>query len=266
MRKTEFVAFDLETTGLSPWFHRIVELAAVRFRADGTELARMSQLVDPGCRIPAEATQVHGITAEMVRGQPVLQDVLPVFVEFLGSSATILLAHNAGFDVGFLSAAFTAAGGPIPAHCIYDTLDLARCRLPSLTRHNLAAVCRHLKIRNAKAHRALSDALAVKDCFVRMLAIAPQMKGAAQLRAALSPRCFESLAATPSRLPPGCRPLRQAIAVQQTLSILYENSPHPRLITPRRLFELRSRIYLVALCHRDNIEKHFRLDRILRIE
>ena len=94
MDDTEFIAFDLETTGLSPDLNRIVEVGAVRFRLDGTELDRMEQLVDPRCVIPADVTEIHGITDEMVCGQPPIEQVLPEFVEFLGFPETILLAHK----------------------------------------------------------------------------------------------------------------------------------------------------------------------------
>ena len=70
MDNAEFIAFDLETTGLSPDFNRIVEVGAVRFRADGTELDRIEQLVDSRCCIPDDVIKIHGITDEMVRGQP----------------------------------------------------------------------------------------------------------------------------------------------------------------------------------------------------
>ena len=79
----EYLAFDVETTGLSPAFCEIVEFGAVRFTADGTEVGRFQQLVNPGCAIPFHASRVHGITDDMVSGQPRLKTVLPDFLEFL---------------------------------------------------------------------------------------------------------------------------------------------------------------------------------------
>ena len=76
----EFVAFDLETTGLFAAADRIVEIGALRFRLDGTELDSFEQLVDPECEISAEVTQVHGITNKMVRGKPTISEVLPRFL------------------------------------------------------------------------------------------------------------------------------------------------------------------------------------------
>ena len=149
MDDVEFIAFDLETTGLSPDFNRIVEVGAVRFRADGTECGRMEQLVDPRCAIPDDVIKIHGITDEMVRGQPPIEQVLPEFVEFLGFPDTILLAHNASFDVGFLTAAFSRCKAIFPEHPIIDTLTLSRRTLPRLRNHRLETVARHLRIANS---------------------------------------------------------------------------------------------------------------------
>ena len=111
MDDVEFVAFDLETTGLHSTFCKIIEFGAVRFRVDGTELDRIERLVDPGCPVPRDATAVHGITDDMLRGQPSIEKVLPEFVQFLGSPDTILLAHNTSFDLGFLSVALHPGSG-----------------------------------------------------------------------------------------------------------------------------------------------------------
>ena len=173
MDNVEFITFDLETTGLSPDFNRIVEVGAVRFRADGTELDRMEQLVDPRCAIPTDVTKIHGITDEMVRGQPPIEDVLPEFLEFLGHSETILLAYNAPFDVGFLSAAFSRCKAILPEHPVIDTLSLSRRMLPRLRNHRLETIARHLRIAESTDHRALGDALVVQSVFLKLLAQAP---------------------------------------------------------------------------------------------
>ena len=84
LSEVEFVAFDLETTGLFPVVNRIVEFGAVRFRLDGREIGTWEQLVDPECLIPPGVTEIHGITDVMVRGQPTLAQALPGFLDFLG--------------------------------------------------------------------------------------------------------------------------------------------------------------------------------------
>jgi DNA polymerase-3 subunit alpha (Gram-positive type) len=97
------VAFDTEPTGLQPIVHRLVEGGAVRFRLDGHELATFQTLIDPHIPLPLDVQQVHGITDHMVRRQHTVEQVLPRFIEFLGASDTILLAHNALFDLSFLA-------------------------------------------------------------------------------------------------------------------------------------------------------------------
>ena len=99
----DFVAFDLETTGLSPISCRIVEFGAVRFNLAAGELETFEQIVDPQCPIPPETIRVHGITDAMVRGMPTVSEVLPAFLGFLGGPDTVLMAHNASFDIGFLT-------------------------------------------------------------------------------------------------------------------------------------------------------------------
>lgn len=143
--ETEFVAFDLETTGLFPVVNRIVEFGAVRFVLDGRELGTWEQLVDPECPIPPEVTDIHGVTDAMVHGKPTLVQVLPGFLDFLGVPDTILLAHNATFDLGFLNFAAAKTGLTLPANHVIDTLDLARTcssvsrRSRSMSRRTIAS-------------------------------------------------------------------------------------------------------------------------------
>ena len=84
----EFIAFDLETTGLDARFDRIVEIGAVRFGRDGEVLDRFDQRVNPGCRMPLAALAVHGISDSEVASAPVIREVLPGFLAFLGNSRT----------------------------------------------------------------------------------------------------------------------------------------------------------------------------------
>src|SRR6266576_5350104 len=158
-----FVALDTETTGLQPIVHRLVEIGAVRFRLDGWELATFQQLIDPEIPIPPEVQQVHGITDRMVRGQPTIEHILPQFIEFIGHRDTILLAHNAPFDLGFLPMALIRLGIVFLPHYLFDTLDMARRLYPTWPSHSLEHVAMRLKVANGAEHRALSDAWLGKD-------------------------------------------------------------------------------------------------------
>jgi DNA polymerase-3 subunit epsilon len=176
LSEVEFVAFDLETTGLSPVACRIVEVGAIRFRLDGKELGCVDQLVDPQCPIPAAVTRIHGITNAMVRGKPTLDGLLPEFQSILGGPETVLLAHNARFDLGFLSCAMSRLGVPPPAHTVIDTLKLSRACLRGLFSHRLETVAVHLKLTDREDHRALSDSRLVMGLFQRIVADNPRLE------------------------------------------------------------------------------------------
>ena len=264
LEHTEFVAFDLETTGLHPVFARIVEIGAVRFRGDGTVLDQFSQLVDPRCRIPADATAVHGITDPMVAGQPVIADVLPRLCEFIGSPQSVLLAHNAAFDVGFLSVAFGRCRQACPDHEVFDTCRLARRRTP-LPNYKLETLGRHLQLIDREEHRALGDSLLLQDVFLHLVRQAPAITCTDELCRFSPALRFDSLAGLLQTPPTGYEDLWQAIAEQRPVEMQYEGGSSPgamRRITPLGVTQMRGHVYLSALCHRSESEKTFRLDRI----
>lgn len=259
----EFVAFDLETTGLRAGACQIVEIAAVRFRGDGTELGRYERLVNPQCSIPRQVSRIHGITDDMVAGQPTIDQVLPEFLDFLGSEETLLLAHNAAFDVGFISADLARLRMPAPRHEVFDTLAIARQRLPHLRSHRLDILAAWLGTRG-RSHRALADSLTVKEAFLRMAELPPDLRNAFDLRALGKSRQFRD-PPPPLAAPGGEQSLEQAIARRQRITIVYDGGTkglQQRPITPHRIVRTQGVSYLVAFCHLDAIEKTYRLDRI----
>ena len=164
----EFVAFDLETTGLFPVVNRIVEFGAVRFRLDGRELGTWEQLVDPECLIPPGVTEIHGITDAMVRGQPMLAQVLPGFLDFLGTPDTILLAHNATFDLGFLNFGAAKTGLEFPSNAVIDTLDMARTCVRGAPSCRLEDLAVYLGLSESEDHRALSESRLAMALFMHL--------------------------------------------------------------------------------------------------
>jgi DNA polymerase III epsilon subunit family exonuclease len=262
----EFVAFDLETTGLFAGSCRIVEVAAVRFRGDGVELGRMERLVDPGGPIPWRATMVHRITDAMVRNQPRISEVLPEFLEFLGHGETILLAHNAAFDVGFLAADLTRLRLSAPPHAVMDTLSLARRRLPRLPNHRLETVAAYFRVAGGK-HRALADSLTVKETFLQMVSLPPAVGAWSELQRLAPLRYFQQPPAPDAPQPEDA--LSQAIQGGQRITIIYEGGTKgatERPVTPKAIIRTRGVSYLVAFCHLDAIEKTYRLDRIRKVQ
>jgi DNA polymerase III subunit epsilon len=260
--KAQFVAFDLETTGLTAAADRIVEIGAVRFLECGRELGRYQRLINPERPMPAGAQAIHGISDTDLAGASPARDVLPEFIEFLGDPrGSVLLAHNASFDAGFLGCELTRAGLPIAPHPVIDTLALARRHHPGLSNHRLETVARHLGVLSSGGHRALADSLCVKEIWLRMSgpAVAPDM-------VVSYPMHDSGRAVAP---PVGWERVETAIDGGRAIRIEYDGGTRGRAarsITPRRFVQRGGQTYLVAFCHLDSFEKSFRIDRILALE
>lgn len=162
----QFVAFDLETTGFLPGVDRIVEIGAVRFE-NGQVDGVFSTLVDPKMPIPEAASQVNGIFDEMVSGKPEIQELLKPFAEFCGNR--VIVAHNAAFDVQFLTADIKKYEAPAPNGIILDTLSIAKKVYPGLANYKLGTLIQHLKIPATNFHRAEEDANYCGQLFQKMM-------------------------------------------------------------------------------------------------
>ncbi len=161
-----FAIVDTETTGLRPSESRILEIGAVKV-CGGAVVDRFSELVNPGQAIPYRIARLTGITSEMVAGKPSADDVLPRFSAFIGGS--ILVGHNLRFDTAFLNAELQRAGLP-PLSCqTLCTLRLARRLLRGLPAKGLGRLIQHFGIHVEARHRALADAEATSDIFLRFL-------------------------------------------------------------------------------------------------
>ncbi len=152
---SDYVVFDLETTGTSCRQDKIVEISAVKVRHNRIE-EEMSSLVNPGCNIPYYATQINGITDDMVACAPYIEEVLPVFLSFVGDLP--LVGHNIhAFDMKFIYRDCDACLGKVPANDYVDTLKMARICLPELPHHKLSDLAGYYGISTKGAHRALID-------------------------------------------------------------------------------------------------------------
>lgn len=151
-----FTAFDFETTGLEPAVHRIVEFGAAQFR--NREIRdTFEALVNPGVTIDGDAGRISGISNEMVQDKPAVETMFAPFLDFLGES--VLVAHNAAFDVGFLRAGLDLAGLPPIRNLIIDTQVLAQKAFPRLKSYSLQNLVAELNLPQGNAHRALDDAV-----------------------------------------------------------------------------------------------------------
>ena len=178
-----YTVFDTETTGLEPAAgDEIIQIGAVRI-VNGRLLRNenFDQLVDPERFLRPEGTRIHGLTDDMVRGQPRIDVVLPAFHDFC--SDTVLVAHNAAFDLRFLQLKEEATG-VIFSQPVLDTLLLSGVLHPNQESHQLDSIAARLGITIAGRHSGLGDACATGEVFLKMLPLLAQM-GIVTLRQAL---------------------------------------------------------------------------------
>jgi DNA polymerase-3 subunit epsilon len=161
LAEVTFTVLDLETTGASAASSAITEVGAVKVRR-GELQGTFQTLVDPGEPVPAFIRLLTGISDEMLLEAPPIEAVLPSLLEFLGDS--VIVAHNARFDVGFLNAALTRAGYDPLANRVVDTARLARKVLAGEVPNNkLSTLVTHLRCPHTPTHRAYADAIATTD-------------------------------------------------------------------------------------------------------
>ncbi len=165
--KADFVVFDIETTGFSPTKNRIIEIGAVKV-SEGKIVDRFSTFVDPLTPIPFEIEKLTGITDDMVMGAEQIDVVLPRFLEFC--EGCILVAHNARFDMSFIMENCDRQG--ISHDFTYvDTVGIARIFLPGQKKHTLDAVAKALGVSLENHHRAVDDAEATAEIFVKLIVL-----------------------------------------------------------------------------------------------
>jgi DNA polymerase-3 subunit alpha (Gram-positive type) len=162
---TEYVSFDTETTGLNARRDRMTEIGAQIFR--GTEVLRtFNTFVNPHMPIPPEITELTGIQDRDVEDAPDEKEAMEQFLAFAGNRP--LVAHNAGFDIGFMKAACHRSG--ISFHPVYiDTVPLSQALLPDLKHFKLNLVAKRLKLPRFNHHRASDDALVVAQIMAKFL-------------------------------------------------------------------------------------------------
>ncbi|CAA9580300.1 MAG: Excinuclease ABC subunit C [uncultured Thermomicrobiales bacterium] len=163
----EFVAVDVETTGLKPTTQRVIEIAAVRFR-DGVETGRFETLLNPGRRIPKFIVELTRITDTDVAEAPPFEEIAELFLEFLGPS--LVVGHNVRFDLGFLDQELRRAGRPGLTNERVDTIGLATRFLPEVRKPSLDKVALACGLNPRKIHRAGVDAELTGQVAIRLLA------------------------------------------------------------------------------------------------
>jgi DNA polymerase III subunit epsilon len=180
LSELSYTVFDTETTGLNPsQGDEIIQIGATRIlngkllRAESFE-----QLVDPERPLAAESAKIHGITSEMLRGQPTIDKVLPAFHAF--SADTVLIAHNAAFDMRFLQLKEEQTGLRFD-HPVIDTLLLSAVVHPNQESHRLEAIAERLGLTIVGRHTALGDAIVTAEVFLKLIPLLAE-KGIRTLR------------------------------------------------------------------------------------
>ena len=167
LAETEFVVFDIETTGPKMPPSRVMEIGAARVR-DGRIVAEFQTLVNPLAPIPPFIAGLTGIRDEMVATAPTFDEIVADWLDFAGSS--VLVAHNAVFDVRFIN---HEVGHAFPGRRMMNshicTVSLARQLLPELKSFRLAALAEHFSVQHRTRHRAGDDARATASVFLRLL-------------------------------------------------------------------------------------------------
>ena len=168
LKKATYVVLDLETTGLSPRYDRIIEFAGHKV-VDGLVVSSLDILIDPQAPLPKDITRLTGIKEDMLVGKPTIREVIPQILAYL--EGCVLVTHNAQFDFSFLQEALKNNGFDPLTNTVVDTLALSRYLFPESKRHSLGALCKNMEVvyDEDAAHRADYDARVLNDVWQPMI-------------------------------------------------------------------------------------------------
>lgn len=263
----DFVAFDTETTGLSPHSEGLVEIAAVRFDLLTGAKEYFQTLVNPGKPIPWEATRVHGITDEMVFDAPSIEKVLPSFYGFIDGAVPV--AHNAPFDIGFVSLHSLRSGLEPPEIPVLDSCMFSRRVMKEFASHKLENLVREFAIQESTFHRALADAKSCMEVFRILVGKSCGVNASWDELVGHHGRVHSfrdgSRPVDQQAIQDRLGPLFAALEGKRSIWILYDGNFGPREVTPLLIYAKGSQQYMEATCHLDGMRKSFRLDRIKRV-
>lgn len=171
---SDYVALDIETTGLDPSVDEIIELAAIRVR-DGVRADTFASLVKPRNTISGFITELTGITNDMVSGAPRVESILPQFCEFIGGD--VVVGHNVNFDINFIYDNLMQCSHRVFGNDFIDLLRIARKTLPELENHRLDTICRHFAVDTTAHHRGMRDCDMANECFQHYREVVAQRFG-----------------------------------------------------------------------------------------
>ena len=170
LNSAKYVVLDLETTGLSARYDRMIEFGAVKVE-NGMEIDRLDILVNPGVKIPKKIIALTGIKPEMLKDKPNTKEALEKIISWIGDA--ILVTHNAEFDFSFLQEELRRNDMPLLTNPLIDTLSLSRYLFPDQKHHALGNLCRRFEVAYSKddAHRADYDASVLNEAWQAMIVL-----------------------------------------------------------------------------------------------
>jgi DNA polymerase III epsilon subunit family exonuclease len=265
--ETNFAYLDIETTGLDPFVgDKMCEIAILKTRGYKV-LDRLETLVNPGISIPPKASSINRITDDMVKKSPFFRNIAFKVKNLLQDS--IIIAHNARFDLGFLFIEFDNLKLSPPENTVLDTLKIAR-RYYDFPSNNLGDIARYIGISTLSEHRAFADVRITKDVFEFFISDLKRrgvriksLKDILKLQG--EPLKFDQ----PSEvvLPQAIEgALRTKGKLQITYLSAYSEVTTTRIIEPIEVNLRKSNTYLLAYCHLRKERCSFRLDRILEVK
>lgn len=266
LRNYTYVAFDTETNGQYPIGSEIVEFGAVKWHG-GRVLDSLQIFAKPKHPIPDAVIKIHGITNETLEQERPLSASLDRILKFIEGS--VLVAHHAPFDLGFLAYALEESGYGIPDQPALCTSLLSRKWIPETTDHKLQTLVKELRIEAGTAHRALDDSracLAVAEkCFERM----PE---GSTLRQALKSQWKDlswknfSISAIKNQ---NIKNIIEAIQAHRDIDLMYgggRNKGQTRRVRPNGIVRNPDGDYLSAFCYTDQADKRYYLSKIMEAE
>lgn len=163
IKNNNFVAIDVETTGLSPVYNELIEISAIKYNKAKKQDV-FSTLIKPKKEIPYNITKITGISNEMVKNAPPIEDIMPKLIEFIGDCS--IVAHNANFDYSFLQ---NNSNKSFSKNTVIDTVAISRKMLPNLPNHKLNTVARCIGIQEDGFHRAEFDCECCAQIYIKYL-------------------------------------------------------------------------------------------------
>lgn len=258
------VAFDTETSGAYPLESEIIELGAVKW-FQGKIVGKFQTLLKPSKPLVPENIRIHGITNEMVADAPLMKDQILKFCEFI--DGTILLAHHAPFDLGFLTIDIENAKLRFPENILMCTSLLSRALLTT-TNHKLQTLVKELKLTGGNAHRAYDDAYACLQVFFKCIEkLEAPVAVERLLEIQKKPIQWMNYKISESE-DKKIRQLADAIKKDKQIHMIYEGGQTksaPRPITPRGIVRNPDGDYIHAECGLDMQRKRFYIGKILEI-